>query len=82
MSKLMVDLCEEGFDSTGASFPGDEGYFLCAQQNIDTQDLKFCSSDTYDGEVSASISYYEDTSSGNNYAFYTFSDGSWGYRTA
>lgn len=81
-NNMMVNKCEEGFDNTGTIFPGDEGDFLCAQENIDPQDFKFCSSDSYDeGEITASISYYEDRSSGSNYAFYTFADGSWGYRS-
>ena len=82
MSNSMVNDCDESFDSTGESFAGDEGDFLCAQENIDQQDFKFCSSGSYDeGEITANISYYEDRSSGSTYAFYTFADGSWGYRS-
>ena len=81
-NNMMVNKCEEGFDSIGASSPGDEVKFLCAQESIDPQDLKFCSDDSYEeGEVSAGISYYEDESNGSTYAFYTFADGSWGYRS-
>lgn len=81
MSKnLMVNDCEENFENTGDPFAGDEGDFLCAEENIDPQDFKFCSSESYDNaEVSASISYYENKSSGRTYAFYRFVDGSWGY---
>ena len=80
MSNFMVDNSAESFDSTGTRHTGPENV-VCSENGIAPIDLKLCSTEMFeDGSASATIYYFEDQNNGTTYAFYSFDDGSWGYR--